>query len=351
MKMTFRNKSESGLTLKKINTPIIIVKDTYFTRPILLLLIGFLFPFILSAQQPDTLIKKLDSARSKTDTAGQKNIIKQEAYNATTSINARTYFVLLASNTKQQFSKPFHMQPKDWKRFGIGVAVIAPFFFADEPVQKYVVDLTDNNPSMGKVSKFITNMGGPYEAVTLSLMAGYGIIFKKEKIKTTALLASQSYLISGAIQTVVKILTGRQRPFVYNPDQVEAEPKFHGPFHPPFKDANGKTITSSFPSGHTTGAFAAATVFAMEYRDRPAVKIIAYGSASLIGLSRITENKHWTTDVLVGTALGILSGRQVVNNYHRYAEIKNAEKKKGIVSFNISYQSGVILPQIIYTFR
>jgi membrane-associated phospholipid phosphatase len=244
------------------------------------------------------------------------------------------------------------MQPKDWKRFGIGVAVIAPFFFADEPLQKYVVDLTNNNPSMGKVSKFITNMGGPYEAVTLGLMAGYGIVFKKEKIKTTALLASQSYIISGAMQSVIKLLTGRQRPYVYDPNQVQAEPTFHGPFHPPFKDANGKTITSSFPSGHTTGAFAAATVFAMEYRDRPAVKIIAYGSASLIGLSRITENKHWITDVLTGAALGFLSGRQVVNNYHRYAEIKNAEKKKkGSVSFNISYQSGVFLPQVIYTFR
>jgi len=67
----------------------------------------------LSAQQPDTLIKKLDSARLKSDTAGQKNVIKQEAYNATTAINARTYFVLLGSNAKQQFTKPFHMQPKD----------------------------------------------------------------------------------------------------------------------------------------------------------------------------------------------------------------------------------------------
>ena len=353
MKKTFRNNSESGYTfLKKINTLIIVEKNIHLSRGILLLLAGLIYPLILSAQQPDTLIKKLDSARLKSDTAGQKNVIKQEAYNATTAITARTYFVLLGSNAKQQFTKPFHMQPKDWRSFGIGVAVIAPFFLVDEPMQKNVVELTNNNPSMGKVSKFITNMGGPYEAITLTVMAGYGIIFKNEKIKTTALLASQSYLISGAIQSVVKILTGRQRPYVYNPDQVEVEPTFYGPFHPPFKDVNGKTITSSFPSGHTTGAFAAATVFAMEYRDRPAVKIIAYGSASLIGLSRITENKHWFTDVLAGTALGILSGRQVVNNYHRYAAIKNAEKKKkGSVSFNISYQSGIILPQVIYTFR
>ena len=89
----------------------------------------------------------------------------------------------------------------------------------------------------------------------------------------------------------------------------------------------------------------------MEYGDRPLVKVIAYGSASLIGLSRITENKHWVSDVLAGAALGILSGRQVVNNYHRYAAIKNARAKKGSLSFNINYQMGVILPDLIYTFR
>ena len=89
----------------------------------------------------------------------------------------------------------------------------------------------------------------------------------------------------------------------------------------------------------------------MEYRDRPLVKIIAYGSASLIGLSRITENKHWVSDVLAGAALGLLSGRQVVNNYHRFAAIRNASKKKGSVSLNIDYQMGIVLPRLVYTFR
>ncbi|HUQ67043.1 MAG TPA: phosphatase PAP2 family protein [Flavitalea sp.] len=243
------------------------------------------------------------------------------------------------------------MQPKEWQKLAIGAVVIGGFALADEPVQRFAVDLRKRNPWISNLSRFVTNTGGPYEAITLGLMAGYGIIFKNEKLKTTALLSSQSYITSAAIQSILKGITGRQRPFVYYPDQVEIEPKFHGPFHSPFHDINGKRITSSFPSGHTTGAFAAATVFAMEYRDRPLVKIIAYGTASLIGLSRITENKHWVSDVLAGAALGLLSGRQVVNNYHRYATIQNARKKKGSISFNITYQSGLVLPQAVYTFR
>jgi membrane-associated phospholipid phosphatase len=183
-------------------------------------------------------------------------------------------------------------------------------------------------------------------------LTAYGVVFKNEKLKTTTLLASQSYITSAAIQTVIKFATGRQRPFVYHPDQVEAEPKFHGPFHSTFRDVNGKKITSSFPSGHTTVAFAAATVFAMEYKDRPLVPVIAYTSASLIGISRITENKHWVSDVLAGAALGLLSGRQVVNNYHRFAAIRNERiKKKGSLGFSMNYQMGMLLPEMIYTFR
>jgi membrane-associated phospholipid phosphatase len=229
--------------------------------------------------------------------------------------------------------------------------VIGGFALTDESVQQFVLKLRDRNPWVHNVSRFVTNTGGPYEAITLGLMATYGVVFKNEKLKTTALLASQSYITSAAIQTVLKLATGRQRPFVYHPDQVEAEPKFHGPFHSTFRDINGKKVTSSFPSGHTTGAFAAATVFAMEYRDRPIVPIIAYTSASLIGLSRITENKHWVSDVLAGAALGLLSGRQVVNNYHRFAAIRNARNKKGSLSFSINYQMGVVLPEVVYTFR
>lgn len=305
----------------------------------------------LFAQQPDTLIKKLDSLRIKTDSVGQINVINKDAYNQTTAITPRAYFILLGSNFKQQATKPFHMNGHDWRNVGIGALVIGAFGFSDEPVQKYVLDLRNRNPSIGKVSKFVTNTGGPYEVITLSLMAGYGIIFKKEKFKTTSLLASQSYITSGVFMTLIKGLTGRQRPFVYHPNQVEAEPKFHGPFHSPFVDINGKKIGSSFPSGHTAGAFAAATVFAKEYRNKPWVKVLAYGSASLIGASRITENKHWVSDVLAGAALGFFSGNQVVNNYHRYATLQNEKRKKGSVTFNLNFDMGVLMPSVIYTFR
>jgi len=153
------------------------------------------------------------------------------------------------------------------------------------------------------------------------------------------------------MESLLKFVTGRQRPFSLDSNAIEAEPKFHGPFYSSGKDENGKKLNTSFPSGHTTVAFAAATVFAMEYKDRPLVPIIAYSAATLIGLSRITENKHWATDVLAGAALGYLTGRLVVNNYHRYAKLKAPKQNKNSVSFNLQYNYGCLVPGVVYTFR
>jgi hypothetical protein len=298
------------------------------------------------AQQPDTLIKKLDSLQTKTDTAGgQKNITNPAAYNEHTQLNGKTYFILLGSDLKQAFTKPFHMKGRDWRYVGYAALIGGGLVLADQPVQQFALRMRDANPPLQTVSKWVTNFGGLYELYTLSAFGAYGFLFKNEKMKTTTLLASQAYITGGAVESVLKTLSGRTRPSFYGPKTI-AHPTFKGPFAKSI-DYQGNTTNSSFPSGHTTVAFAAATVFAMEYKNLPWVPYFAYGAASLIGLSRITENKHWATDVFAGAALGFLVGRQVVNNYHRYAKIKapNLEKK---LSFNLQYNFGQVMPGVVY---
>ena len=70
---------------------------------------------------------------------------------------------------------------------------------------------------------------------------------------------------------------------------------------------------SSFPSGHASGAFAVATVFAWEFRDRRWVPWVAYGTAGLIALSRVSLGRHFPSDVLAGAVLGHSMGRMVVH--------------------------------------
>lgn len=64
---------------------------------------------------------------------------------------------------------------------------------------------------------------------------------------------------------------------------------------------------SSFPSSHTSQAFAVAAVVADRY-DLP-VGVLAYGLAGLVGLSRLVQDKHWATDVAAGAVLGLTIGK------------------------------------------
>lgn len=313
--------------------------------------IGLSFLFV-HAQQPDTLIRKLDSLSKQTDSAGgQINNTTKAAYNDITHLTFPSYFILLGSDLKQAFTKPFHMTRKDWITTGKFTLAVGGLALLDETIQRGAVHFTNNSPGLQRVSKEVTNFGGLYEGYTLGALGLYGFVFKNEKMKTTTLLATQAYITGAAVESVVKFISGRQRPFLIDSNKVEVEPTFHGPFYRLPRDAKGRRTNSSFPSGHTTVAFAAATVYAMEYKNKPLVPILAYSAATLIGLSRITENKHWATDVLTGAAVGYLTGRLVVNNYHRFAKLRAPQQKKNSISFNLQYNYGVIMPGMVYTFR
>jgi hypothetical protein len=312
-----------------------------------------LIPILVSAQQKDTLTKKLDSLAKNPDSIGakQKNVVSPSFYNENTRITPRVYLILVADDLKQQVTSPFRATGSDWLKIGGFAAVTTgAILFADKPVNRFAVEQIRTNKSVVSASTYVTNFGGWYEAYTLAALGAYGIIFKKDKEKATTLLATQAYITAATIETVLKYLTSRQRPSYYDAVTGLNSHVFHGPFYHFLKKDNSSF--ESFPSGHTTVAFAAATVFALEYREYRVVPIIAYSAATAIGLSRIVQNQHWISDVLVGAALGFLCGRQVVNNYHRYSKIQlEKAKKKNTVSFNLNYSNRTLMTGVIYTFR
>jgi membrane-associated phospholipid phosphatase len=303
-------------------------------------------------QRTDTLVRKLDSLSQKTDSADRQiNNTDRSAFTQATRITAGNYFILLWSDIRQAYTKPFHMKGRDWRVAGEFALAAGAISFLDEPIQKAALKWRNSSPGLQKTSNYITNFGGTYEVYVLGGLGLAGYVFKNKKMQTTTLLASQSYITGALLESTLKVLSGRQRPYIMDPQSLEAEPRFHGPFYKTPNDPNGGSTNSAFPSGHTTVAFAAATVYALEYKDRIWVPILAYSAASLIGLSRITENKHWATDVLCGAALGYLTGRLTVNNYHRYAQLKTPGSRKASVSLNVQNNFGRLMPGAVYTFR
>src|SRR5439155_22057994 len=121
-------------------------------------------------------------------------------------------------------------------------------------------------------------------------------------------------LIGGTATNVLKGSLGRAGPLV-SADTIPRDFAFAGGF--------GNGNRSSFPSGHTTTAFAAAAAVTAETsRWWPQSKWIVgpamYGGATLVGLSRMYHNRHWGSDVALGAAIGTFSGRKVVEYAHRH---------------------------------
>jgi membrane-associated phospholipid phosphatase len=63
--------------------------------------------------------------------------------------------------------------------------------------------------------------------------------------------------------------------------------------------------THSFPSGHSTAAFTAATL--IECNSGPALGLPAYGLASFTAFERVEEGRHYPSDILAGAAIGTVS--------------------------------------------
>ena len=71
-------------------------------------------------------------------------------------------------------------------------------------------------------------------------------------------------------------------------------------------DASSRT---SFPSGHASGTFASATVLHAHLGWKAGIP--AYAVATYVAASRLSENKHFLSDVVFGAAIGLTAARSV----------------------------------------
>ena len=84
---------------------------------------------------------------------------------------------------------------------------------------------------------------------------------------------------------------------------------------------------SSFPSGHTAQAFAGATFLNEEYGQRYKwMPWLSYGLASTVGVLRMANNKHYISDVLVASGIGILSTKGAYWTHHYKWGKRNSNK-------------------------
>lgn len=254
--------------------------------------------------------------QQKADSGAKDNFYRSDSIFSFRS--QKGYFPSLVSNFGEQATAPLHFKTKQWLLTGAAAGITTCLIFADDNINDWARIQKDQHVWVAEASPFVTKFGASYGTYSVAAFGLLSASFKNQKGVQTSLLASQAMITSGTWVTMIKILTGRERPITASP--YPADGRWYGPFAQFNHDLTTRRPASSFnsfPSGHTATAFSIATVFAMRYKDKPAIPILCYSTASLVGLSRLTENRHWASDVFTGAVIGYLCGRQVVSHYNR----------------------------------
>lgn len=257
-------------------------------------------------------------------------------------LRIRGYFNLLGNDLGDEVTAPLKMEKKQLLHLGLFACATAALIVADPNIDNYARRLDTSSRFVRNISPQITNFGATWGFYTVGALEVAGLIFKDKKLITTGLLASQAMFTSGLITRFGKILFSRARPSAsFGSESFKDGGIWSGAngFIKSWTDKKKMPGSSfdAFPSGHTSMAFSIATVYARMYKDKPAIPVIAYTMATLVGLSRLTQHAHWGSDVFVGAALGYLCGRQVVGNYQLLNKVAPSIHKKKI-SLSLNYE-------------
>jgi membrane-associated phospholipid phosphatase len=163
----------------------------------------------------------------------------------------------------------------------------------------------------------ISSVAGTFNEKSLFAagLVTYGIAKLAHAPRTTTDIAwhtTESIFIASATATVARGILGRSRPF------VTADSNAHD-----YKPGKGfsELRYRAYPSIHAASAFATAAALTAETarHSRRAAWVVgplSYSLATLPGLARMYEDKHWASDVLMGAALGAMSGWATVRYHH-----------------------------------
>ncbi len=235
------------------------------------------------------------------------------------------------------YEQPFKLTPlNDGIQLGLGVALSGSALVCDKILN---MKESEFNPAdlhqediplmeqmfMNPYSKPLHIVGTATLGVALVSPAIFAILPSSEWL-TVGTMYAETVLIANGIKEWGKLLVNRARPYMY----------YDG--YPQDKVEDGDW-NCSFPSGHTTMAFAGAAFTTMVYcRYFPdskwnyAVAGVSFGFAALTGCLRMASGNHFFTDVLTGALIGTICGFAVPYYHTKNIGTANIGKAKASVS-------------------
>ncbi len=158
----------------------------------------------------------------------------------------------------------------------------------------YLINNNMANPLFDVIMPPLTDLGG-FVSLLLICIAAILILkyFKNEKYLKIAKLCLFALVLAGIIAACLKLTFHSPRPFTVL-DHV--------------RQLSVPSESNSFPSGHTASTLSIITVLVWKLHENKSAAILFVIFAVLIGFSRIYCGVHYPFDVIVGAAVGVVSG-------------------------------------------
>lgn len=166
-----------------------------------------------------------------------------------------------------------------------------------------------------ELAKTIGFLGSPGPFIIGGTMYLVGRWGGMPRLAHLAVHGTEAIIVGVALTGVLKTTLGRARPYA----TADTNPGDFG-----FGRGFRSDRYQAFPSGHATTAFAVAAAVTSETaewwpRSRWIVGPVLYGGATLVGVSRMYQDKHWASDIVMGAAIGVFAGLKTVRFNHTRA--------------------------------
>jgi hypothetical protein len=203
----------------------------------------------------------------------------------------KSYFKNILTDEKVIWSSPVRMNRRQWLTIALPFAAATAGLVASD---REAATALPNTPDQIRWSERVSHLGGLY---TLGGVIGAELLIGKTTdhphLSQLGRLTSEAVIDSMVVSYGVKTLTTRERPL---------ENQGQGRF---WKGSD------SFPSGHATHSWAAAMVIVRDPHTPKWLKVTACSVATAVSLSRWSGQKHFPSDIFVGSVLGGLIGNYV----------------------------------------
>ncbi|SDD97953.1 phosphatase PAP2 family protein [Sporomusa acidovorans] len=233
-------------------------------KKFILLVCGFLFLCIL-------LLNDLNTANASS--------LSSSKAESELSENNQLNFRKLCKDTGYVLSGPMHWDNSEWKSFFLYGGGTYLIYKNDNHIRNWFQDRHSNDGNR------IARLGNALPLTGVIYMGGT-YFWGNEKQKQVSKVGLESAFSTLIITETLKNAVSRKRP--------------------------SGTGHDSFPSTHTAVAFSLATVIANEYKDDKHAGSVAYGLATVTGLSRIYDNRHWSSDVVAGGLIGYYTAKTII---------------------------------------